>query len=312
MINFTIANAGHIKDIHNVSCLFYNDTSNEAATYPLAGVHLPDFCVNQKVLYNQGTNELDTVAVVSMSIVLTLIVLGVITYVVLLMNREFLKVWCFVKFGWKWHQKETEDDAQRPYDAFVSYSSDDEYFVIRELVPYLEENQRRRPGYRLCVHYRDFAVGASIAESIISAVKHSKRVIIILSENFLHSEWCQFEFQKAYHQLLEEKRNRIIMILLHDINNQMLDNQLGDYLKTRTYVKYGDPWLWAKVEYAMPNQTPPARQHESVILNDHLQRQVSIDEGDVVNDDTELILDDMRNHEVDDHEQNVFEMEIGQ
>ena len=194
----------------------------------------------------------------------------------------------------------------------MSYSSDDEQFVIRELVPHLEENQNRRPGYRLCVHYRDFAVGASIAESIISAVKHSKRVIIILSENFLQSEWCQFEFQKAYHQLLEEKRNRIIMILLHDINDQMLDNQLGDYLKTRTYVKYGDPWLWAKVEYAMPNQTPPARQHEGVILNDHMQRQVSIDEGDVVNDDIELILDDMRNHEVDDHEQNVFEMEIGQ
>ena len=312
MINFTIANAGHIKDIHNVSCLFYNDTSNEAATYPLAGVHLPNFCVNQTVLYNEGTKSLDTTAVIAMSTALSLFVLGMLTYGVLFWNREFLKVWCFVKFGWKWHQKETEDDAQRTYDAFVSYSSDDEQFVIRELVPYLEENQRRRPGYRLCVHYRDFAVGASIAESIISAVKHSKRVIIILSENFIQSEWCQFEFQKAYHQLLEEKRNRIIMILLHDINNQMLDNQLGDYLKTRTYVRYGDPWLWAKVEYAMPNQTPHARQHEGVNPNDNTQRLVSIDEGDVVNDDTELILDDMRNHEVDNHEQNVFEMEIEQ
>ena len=313
MKNFTIANAGQIKDIHDVSCLFYNETSNETVKYPLADVHLPELCVNQTVLYNEGTNNLDTPSVVALSTVLSLFVLGMIIFGVIFWNREFLKVWLYVKFGWKWHQKETEEDAQRPYDAFVAYSSDDKHFVIRELVPYLEENQRRRPGYRLCVHYRDFAVGASIAESIISAVKHSKRVIIILSENFLHSEWCQFEFQKAYHQLLKEKRNRIIMILLHDINNQMLDNQLGDYLKTRTYVKYGDPWFWAKVEYAMPKLDPTARQNENVIPNNHIQQlQNIIDEGDVANDDAELILDDLRNPEVDNPEQveHEFEMEI--
>ena len=289
MKNFTIANAGQIKDIHDVSCLFYNVTSNETVKYPLADVHLPELCVNQTVLYNEGTNSLDTPSVVVMSTVLSLFVLGMIIFGVIFWNREFLKVWCYVKFGWKWHKKETEEDAQRPYDAFVAYSSSDEHFVIRELVPYLEENQRRRPGYRLCVHYRDFAVGASIAESIISAVKHSKRVIIILSENFLHSEWCQFEFQKAYHQLLEEKRNRIILILLHDINNQMLDNQLKDYLKTRTYVKYGDPWFWAKVEYALPKLDQTARQNQNVIPNDHIQLQNIID-GDVANDDAELLL----------------------
>ena len=314
MKNFTITNAAHIKDIHNVSCSFYNVTSNETLQYPISGVHMPDFCVNQTVFYNEGTTTLDTQAVIAMSTVLSLFVLGIIIFGVLFWNRGFLKVWCFVKFGWKWHQKETKEDAQRPYDAFVSYSSDDEHFVIRELVPYLEENQRRRPGYRLCVHYRDFAVGASIAESIISAVEHSKRVIIILSENFLQSEWCQFEFQKAHLQLLEEKRNRIIMIMLHDINNQLLDKQLRDYIKTRTYVKYGDPWFWAKVEYAMPDLGPPARQNDNVIPNNHIQCQNIIDKGDLINDDTEPVFDDMRNHEVDDLDQglHLLEMEIGQ
>ena len=316
MKNFTIANAGKIKDIQKVSCLFHNVTSNETVNYPLAGVHLPDLCVNQTTFYNGGTNNLDTAAIVAMSTVLSLFVLGIVIFGVLFWNREFLKVWCFVKFGWKWHQKETEEDAHRPFDAFVSYSSDDEQFVIRELVPYLEESQKGRPGYRLCVHYRDFAVGASIAESIISAVEHSKRVIIILSENFLHSEWCQFEFQKAHLQLLEEKRNRIIMILLHDIDHQMFDNQLRDYIKTRTYVKYGDPWFWAKVEYAMPKLAPPVRQNEVVqpdgIPNDFIRRQVSMGEGDLVNDDTDYILDNMRNHEVDDPKQVAFETEIEQ
>ena len=104
------------------------------------------------------------------------------------------------------------------------------------------------------------------------------------------------------------------MIMLHDINNQLLDKQLRDYIKTRTYVKYGDPWFWAKVEYAMPDLGPPARQNDNVIPNNHIQCQNIIDEGDLINDDTEPVFDDMRNHEVDDLDQglHLLEMEIGQ
>lgn len=53
----------------------------------------------------------------------------------------------------------------RQYDAFVSYSHLDEDFVSHVLVPRLEQTTHRR--YRLCVHYRDFPVGAAIADTII-------------------------------------------------------------------------------------------------------------------------------------------------
>ena len=319
MKNFTIAKASHITDIDKVVCITYNVTSNETVKYPLAGVHLPDFCLNKTVVYNETKTEsekLDSAAIAAMSTVLSVFVFGIVVFGIVFSKREFLKVWCFVKFGWKLYQKENEGDANRPYDAFVSYSSDDEDFVARKLVPYLEEDRKGRQGYRLCVHYRDFAVGASIAESIISAVERSKRVIIVLSENFLNSEWCQFEFQKAHHQLLEERKNRIIMIVLHDINNNMLDQQLKDYLKTRTYVKYGDPWFWAKVEYAMPKLTQPPEQDNTVqprvVPNIYIQREMSTGSGDIVNDDMQYILDNMKNLEVDDPKQFAFEIDIEQ
>ena len=252
MNNFTLANAKHIADLHNVVCkMLKNSSSNATEIHPLSDLHLPDFCVNDTQT-KTISSTLGTSAIAALSTILVLFIVSVMILGIGFWNREFLKVWCFVKFGWKFQPAEKEDEVNRPYDAFVSYSGHDEKFIIRELVPFLEKPDQTREGFKLCLHHRDFPVGAPIAETIISAVKQSKRVIIVLSDNFLNSEWCQYEFQTAHHQLLQEKKNRIIMILLHDINNALLDEELKLYLKTCTYVQYGDRWLWPKLEYAMP------------------------------------------------------------
>ena len=315
MKNFTLANADHILDFKDVACITLNASTEELQKYPLADLQLPEFCRNETVIFNHTRQEtikekLDKTAISVMVTVLSLFVLGMILFGVAFWKRDFLKVWCFVKFGWKFRTGEDDNDEDRIYDAFVSYSSNDEGFVLRELVPHLEDNKADWQCYKLCVHYRDFAVGASIAESIISAVKSSRRVIIILSENFLSSEWCQYEFQTAHHQLLEERKNRIIMILLHDIKSEMLDQQLKDYLKTRTYVKYGDPWFWPKIEYAMPKLKPPPTQdlpadnvsEPDVIPQGHC-RNKPVREDSIASDisaNMQYIMDNMKNFEADD------------
>lgn len=323
MKNFTITHAHKILDFDDVTCARQNSTYNILEKYPLADVHLPDFCDNETVIYNHTSIEIDRLsksAIAAMSTVLSITFLGLIAFGIIFWKREFLKVWCFVKFGWKFTGTEKKDDASRPYDAFVSYSSHDEDFIVRELTPYLEEERQGRPGYRLCVHYRDFAVGASIAESIISAVELSKRVIIVLSDNFLRSEWCQYEFQTAHHQLLEERKNRIIMVLLHDINLDMDDHQLKNYLKTRTYLKYGDPWFWAKLEYGMPKKAVHIGEDmaageagpQPIIEPENVERQDITLGDDFIDDDMQYIIDNMRNYEADDPKLYAFEVEIDQ
>ena len=321
MKNFTITHAHNILDFEDVTCARQNRSVDILEKYPLADVHLPDFCDNETVVYNHTNTEIDRLsqsAIAAMSTILSIIVFGVIAFGIIFWKREFLKVWCFVKFGWKFTGTETKDDANRPYDAFVSYSSHDEGLVVRQLAPYLEEERQGRPGYRLCVHYRDFAVGASIAESIISAVELSKRVIIVLSDNFLNSEWCQYEFQTAHHQLLEERKNRIIMVLLHDINLDMEDHQLKNYLKTRTYLKYGDPWFWAKLEYAMPKKAVLIGENMVVgetgpqpnIDPDNVEGHDIALGDDYIDDDMQYIIDNMRNYEADDPKLYAFEVDI--
>ena len=314
MKQFTLANADHIVDFEDVACTAFNFSTEELEKYPLADLQLPEFCRNETVIFNHTRLEtikekLDKIAISVTVSVLSIFVLGMFLFGLAFWKRDFLKVWCFLKFGWKFRTHEDDNDEDRMYDAFVSYSSNDEEFILRELVPHLEDNKDGRQCYKLCVHYRDFAVGASIAESILSAVKSSRRVIIILSENFLSSEWCQYEFQTAHYQLLKERKNRIIMILLHDIEPDMLDQQLKDYLKTRTYVKYGDPWFWPKIEYAMPDRRlaqdlPVDNVFEPDAIPEHRHNE-RIREGSVnsdMSDNMQYILDNMRNFEADDND----------
>ena len=321
MKNFSLTYAKRITDFANLVCMRHNTSSNMSMHYPLADVNLPDFCRIETVIYNQTntlSDALGSAAIAAISTVLSVCTIGLILFAILFWHRQFLKVWCFVKFGWKLDHGADDDEANRPYDAFVSYSCHDEEFVVRELLPYLEAERQGRQPYRLCVHFRDFPVGGAIAETILSAVECSRRVIILLSDNFLNSEWCQYEFQAAHHQLLEERKNRIIMVLLNDINMDIVDQQLKDFLKTRTYLKYGDPWFWPKLEYAMPRlpQTvgdnvgaTAAAPRPDVISNQIRERETQFPGDDKHNDDRQCIIDNMKNFEADDSKPYVLEID---
>ena len=192
--------------------------------------------------------ELPVLIAVSVLSVLVLTAL-----VAVYIHRHLLEVWCFTKFGWRVFKMAPGgrgEDEDRPYDAFVSYSSLDEDFVVQELAPRLENGYKR---FKLCLHYRDFPVGASIAETIVKSVESSKRTIMLLSNNFLASEWCKFEFQTAHQQVLTERKNRVLLVLLQDLDESKLDQTLRLYMRTRTYLKYDDPWFWEKLLFAMPD-----------------------------------------------------------
>ena len=234
---FTTDNAKHIEDYIDIICL----TSDKTEHY-LFQIDLAKFCPqDDRTVYIVLTDPRGY-------IIAGVLLFITIVFGILFKNREFIKILCFMTCGWR----PGNNEMDRQYDAFISYSSDDNAFIVRELMPRLEEPGHNRPAYQLCVHFRDFPVGACIANTILAAINRSKRVIVILSNNFLNSAWCHYEFQAAHYQLIEEKKSRIIMVLLHEIDTNLLDAKLKLYLRTRTYVKYGDPLFWNKIEYAMP------------------------------------------------------------
>jgi non-specific serine/threonine protein kinase len=74
------------------------------------------------------------------------------------------------------------------YDVFISYSHTDQAWVSNWLMPRLEAS-----GVRVCVDFRDFEIGAPSLVNMERAVEQSRKTLLILTPDWVHSEWANFE-----------------------------------------------------------------------------------------------------------------------
>ncbi|EDO64481.2 AGAP001002-PA [Anopheles gambiae str. PEST] len=235
LLAFAVDNAARITDFSTLQC------SNGQ---PINSATLNELCA--------WTTTLSFYISSAVSLLLIVCLLAIWLYMKYSLE---IKVWLFKHNLLQWLVTEEQIDMDKRYDAFISYSHKDEEFVTGQMLPRLESEEL---NFKICWHVRDFMPGEMIASQITKAVEDSRRTIIILSHNYLESVWGQMEFNTAYLQSLEDKRNRVIPIIYQDIGDiDQLDPELQAYLKTNTYVRWDDPWFWDKLHYAMPRKRCP-------------------------------------------------------
>ncbi|ESN98428.1 hypothetical protein HELRODRAFT_176895 [Helobdella robusta] len=134
------------------------------------------------------------------------------------------------------------------YDAFVSCSYSDRRRGI-ELVRLMEGK-----GYHVCYHEKDFIGGQSIAANIVEAITFSKRVVCLLTSNFLKSTYCMFEFQTSLHRNIELKRKRLIVLLDEsvEVDEDVLPNDVHNFLTTHTYIELSSNKWTHQLFYSLP------------------------------------------------------------
>ena len=138
------------------------------------------------------------------------------------------------------------------YDAFVLYSSieEDRQFVHFKVVSELEKEF----GFRLCIHHRDFRAGCAIVDSIEQAIRTSPKVLVIMSENFLHSDWCIEEV----HMTSSIDRKKFIVIMYKDVllSGAPIPPVVQHLLTSRTCIEWAEApsaqeLFWKKLRRAL-------------------------------------------------------------
>ncbi|XP_002732817.3 toll-like receptor 2 type-1 [Saccoglossus kowalevskii] len=181
-------------------------------------------------------------------------------------NRWYIRYACFLLRLKTRGYRELVDLDEKTYDAFISYNSADQNWVLRNLVPCLESDKYR---FNICVDYKNFIPGKFIVDNIMDSIQESRKTILVLSENFVNSEWCYFEMNMALHRLFDDGRDVVVMILLEPIVGKKLPRILRKVFTKKTYIEWpqdhsttAKELFWAKLENALKAPSRVDRVHK--------------------------------------------------
>ncbi|XP_013198100.1 toll-like receptor 7 [Amyelois transitella] len=141
-------------------------------------------------------------------------------------------------------------DTDKLYDAYICYSPKDEEFVVESLARELENGY---PSYHLCLHYRDVpqfeATYAQFPDLVVEATEASRRIIVVLTKNFILTEWSQIEFRQALQKALRKNPHKLIIVAVGLVPR---DPELKSYFKTGLEITWKEKRFWERLRYAMP------------------------------------------------------------
>ncbi|XP_067145416.1 uncharacterized protein [Centruroides vittatus] len=218
-------------------------------------LNFPDdaFCLPPSIVTNVAL-------IVFGSMVCLLGILAMVFAFLFLKYKNTILAYVYVHLPSLYCCKISELDIDKTFDAFISYTGSDRDIVMR----LLKELEEKPPFFKLCIHERDWVPGYDVICQIEASIRNSKKTILLLSEEFLNSVWCQAEFQAALVQSLEDKMERIIFVLKDNSVCDVVPADMRELLLSRTYLLWGERWFWEKLRYALPRYSTDKPLHHQV------------------------------------------------
>ncbi|CAH1795461.1 unnamed protein product, partial [Owenia fusiformis] len=187
-----------------------------------------------------------------------MIILGIICCIIYVKRHRLEYMWLMSRqMVRRLLRRKTQCDDYRVfnYHAFLSYSSSDDISVIVKI----QEKMENEFGLCLSIHDREFIPGEFIVSNIVHFIEVSRKVIILMSNNYLESRWCNFEFELSKNKRLDATYDTMVMILLHDLkdlNKDKISSSLKSYLGQKTYLQWPkdssqNPAFWLRLKEAL-------------------------------------------------------------
>uniref|UniRef100_A0A8C6XDL7 Interleukin 18 receptor 1 n=1 Tax=Naja naja TaxID=35670 RepID=A0A8C6XDL7_NAJNA len=174
------------------------------------------------------------------------------------------------------------DGDGKIYDAYVLYPKinctpicgEERKFALEILPKTLEDHF----GYKLCIFERDISPGGAIIDDIQSSIDRSRRLIIILSRNYV-SDQVMYELEIGLHKALVERKIRVILIEYMPKNDFDFLPKSLELLSSSQVVKWKEEKslplnskFWKKLCYAMPAKPTISAACQGVTLQDRRKR----------------------------------------
>ena len=118
------------------------------------------------------------------------------------------------------------------YDVFVTFSGKDAAWVEEELVPVLEQSR-----LKFCIHNRDFELGKPFVDNMIDSVYSSRKVLAVVSRNYMGSNFCRGEMDMALKRSKVQDDTSLVLLRLDDISISKFPKKLRE----KTFLDYHDP-----------------------------------------------------------------------
>ncbi|XP_061102331.1 toll-like receptor 3 [Conger conger] len=207
---------------------FVNWLNTTNASVPQRGSEY--ICNTPPAYFNKSVDQFNTLSCKDMAPFYILYVMNSVLVLVFMVGSLLFHFQGWrIKFHWEVMVNRTLGFAEPglgevrfEYDAYLIHAQADSTWVDRHLLPLEEDKQ-----YTFFVDDRDAVPGRSQLESIVEAMRSSRKIVFIVTEKLLNDPWCRmYKAHQAMHQVIEDSRDSVVLVLLEDIPDHRLSRDL--------------------------------------------------------------------------------------
>lgn len=192
--------------------------------------------------------------------ILSIIVVILLLTILICIYHKTIKLWFYSKYGIRTgftSNQNNRKNEEKLYDCYMISSVQDTDFTYHKIVSEMEQQK----NLSVCLHHRDICSNEFITDSIQCTFDASKKIVIVLSINFLQLEYSNLNFREGLRCSIENihpslRREKVVFILLSNKNVLMIDPIIENWMKTCTIIQWDDKKFFEKLNYSMPDVDP--------------------------------------------------------
>ncbi|XP_072549731.1 toll-like receptor 5 [Salminus brasiliensis] len=152
------------------------------------------------------------------------------------------------------------------YDVYLCFSSNDIRWVEKALLKNLDTQFSEQNHFRCCFEARDFLPGEDHLSNMRNAVWNSKKILCVVSREFLKDGWCLEAFTLAQSKMLEEFQDILLVLIVDKIPQYKLMKYepIRTYIQTRRYLCWPEDsqdlqWFYNQLQHSILKGTKSKR-----------------------------------------------------